>query len=142
MARSFPCRGEVLLAQGFNLSPFHQPCKFDPKAIDHALSDQIENLDDLVGQDERAAEVFFGKTYVTGRHEDPAAAGPAAARRHVRTGGLRIKQAMRSGKPHSMLALGYLAVNWCGVLCTPERGEDLAPVHNSLVPTTSLPKLT
>ena len=26
-------------------------CKFDPKAIDYALSDQIENLDDLIGHD-------------------------------------------------------------------------------------------
>ena len=26
-------------------------CKFDPKAIDYALSDQIENLDDLIGRD-------------------------------------------------------------------------------------------
>ena len=37
-----------------------------PKAIDYALSDQIENLDDLIGHDAKAAEAFFGKTYVTG----------------------------------------------------------------------------
>jgi hypothetical protein len=29
-------------------------CKFDPKAIDYALSDQIENLDGLIGHDPKA----------------------------------------------------------------------------------------
>src|ERR1700730_1407894 len=41
-------------------------CQFDPKAIDYALSDQIESLEDLVGHDPKAAEAFFRKTYVTG----------------------------------------------------------------------------
>ena len=41
-------------------------CKFDPKAIDYALSDQIENLDDLIGHDSKDAEAFFAKTFVTG----------------------------------------------------------------------------
>jgi hypothetical protein len=34
--------------------------KFDPNAIDYVLSDQIANLDYLVGHDPKAAEAFFG----------------------------------------------------------------------------------
>jgi hypothetical protein len=34
----------------------------DPKAIDYALSDQIENLDDLIGHDPKDGEAFFAKT--------------------------------------------------------------------------------
>jgi hypothetical protein len=41
-------------------------CQFDKKAIDYALSDQIENLDDLLGHKPKQAEAFFKKTYVTG----------------------------------------------------------------------------
>jgi predicted AAA+ superfamily ATPase len=41
-------------------------CQFDPKAIDYALSEQIESLEDLVGHDSTKAQAFFAKTYVTG----------------------------------------------------------------------------
>jgi hypothetical protein len=41
-------------------------CQFDPKAIDYALSEQIESLEDLAGHDAGKAEAFFAKTYVTG----------------------------------------------------------------------------
>ena len=42
-------------------------CQFDPKAIDYALSEQIETLEDLVGHDTTKAQAFFAKTYVTER---------------------------------------------------------------------------
>ena len=44
---------------------FEMSVEFDQKAIDYALSDQIENLDDLVGHDLAEAKAFFDKTYVT-----------------------------------------------------------------------------
>jgi hypothetical protein len=47
------------------LQTVRDACKFDPKAIDHALSDQIENLENLIGHDAKVAEGFFDKTYVT-----------------------------------------------------------------------------
>ncbi|WP_400768732.1 anti-phage-associated DUF499 domain-containing protein [Methylosinus sporium] len=86
-------------------------CRFDPKAIDYALSEQIESLEDLVGHDTRAAEAFFGKTYVTagmgtllrqGLQRLAGASGQAV---------FELKQSMGGGKTHSMLALGYLAAN-------------------------------
>lgn len=48
------------------LQTVRDACQFDPKAIDYALSDQIESLEDLVGHEPGAAEAFFKKTYVTG----------------------------------------------------------------------------
>jgi hypothetical protein len=55
-------REEVRGGQGQMLQTVKDACKFDPKAIDYALSDEIENLDDLVDHDTKAAETFFGKT--------------------------------------------------------------------------------
>src|ERR1700676_1143294 len=86
-------------------------CKFDPKAIDYALSDQIENLDDLIGHEPKSAEAFFGKTYVTGGMKTLLRQG---LQRLAGTSGqavFELKQAMGGGKTHSMLALGYLAAN-------------------------------
>jgi uncharacterized protein DUF499/Fn3 domain-containing protein len=86
-------------------------CKFDPKAIDYALSDQIENLDDLIGHDPKSAEAFFSKTYVTGGMKTLLRQG---LQRLSGTSGqavFELKQAMGGGKTHSMLALGYLAAN-------------------------------
>lgn len=86
-------------------------CRFDPKAIDYALSDQIENLDDLIGHDAKAAKEFFDKTYVTGGMKTLLRQG---LQRLAGTSGqavFELKQAMGGGKTHSMLALGYLAAN-------------------------------
>jgi hypothetical protein len=48
------------------LQTIKDACKFDARAIDYALSDQIENLEDLIGHDRKAAEAFFNKAYATG----------------------------------------------------------------------------
>src|ERR1700756_1779143 len=58
-------RKNKMTGQGM-LQTVKDACNFDPKAIDYALSDQIENLEDLIGHDAKAAEAFFNKTYVTG----------------------------------------------------------------------------
>jgi hypothetical protein len=86
-------------------------CRFDPKAIDYALSDQIENLDDLIGHAPKEAEAFFRKTFVTGGMKTLLRQG---LQRLSGTSGqavFELKQAMGGGKTHSMLALGYLAAN-------------------------------
>jgi hypothetical protein len=53
-------REEVRGGWGKMLQTVKDACKFDPNAIDYVLSDQIENLDYLVGHDPKAAEAFFG----------------------------------------------------------------------------------
>jgi hypothetical protein len=83
----------------------------DSKSIEYALSDQIENLEDLIGHDSESAAAFFGKTYVTGGMKTLLRQG---LQRLSGTSGqavFELKQAMGGGKTHSMLALGYLAAN-------------------------------
>ncbi len=93
------------------LQTIKDACEFDPKAIGYALSDQIEDLDDLVGHDAAKATNFFEKTYVTGGMQTLLRQG---LQRLAGTSGqavFELKQAMGGGKTHSMLALGYLAAN-------------------------------
>ena len=84
-------------------------CQFDPKAIDYALSDQIESLEDLVGHDAGAAEAFFKKTYVTGGMRTLLRQGLQRLAGSSGQAVFELKQSMGGGKTHSMLALGYLA---------------------------------
>ena len=86
-------------------------CQFDPKAIDYALSDQIESLEDLVGHDAGAAEAFFKKTYVTGGMHTLLRQGLQRLAGSSGQAVFELKQSMGGGKTHSMLALGYLAAN-------------------------------
>ena len=84
-------------------------CRFDPKAIDYALSDQIESLEDLVGHEPGAAEAFFKKTYVTGGMHTLLRQGLQRLAGSSGQAVFELKQSMGGGKTHSMLALGYLA---------------------------------
>ena len=85
--------------------------QFDPKAIDYALSDQIESLEELVGHDAGAAEAFFKKTYVTGGMHTLLRQGLQRLAGSSGQAVFELKQSMGGGKTHSMLALGYLAAN-------------------------------
>lgn len=93
------------------LQTIKDACRFDPKAIDYALSDQIENLDDLIGHDPKSAEAFFSKTYVTGGMKTLLRQGLQRLGGSSGQAVFELKQAMGGGKTHSMLALGYLAAN-------------------------------
>jgi hypothetical protein len=86
-------------------------CRFDPKAIDYALSEQIEQLEDLVGHDEKSAEAFFAKTYVTNGMKTLLRQGLQRLAGSAGQAVFELKQSMGGGKTHSMLALGYLAAN-------------------------------
>ncbi len=93
------------------LQTVRDACQFDQKSIDYALSDQIENLDDLVGHDPKAAKAFFDKTYVTGGMKTLLRQGMQRLAGVSGQAVFELKQAMGGGKTHSMLALGYLAAN-------------------------------
>ena len=71
------------------LQTVRDACQFDPKAIDYALSDQIESLDDLVGHEPGAGRGVLQEDLCHRRHANPAAAGAPAPRRRVGPGGLR-----------------------------------------------------
>lgn len=93
------------------LQTVRDACEFDPKAIDYALSDQIEDLADLIGHDPADAEAFFEKTYVTGGMAVLLRQGLQRLAGKSGQAVFELKQAMGGGKTHSMLALGYLAAN-------------------------------
>jgi len=93
------------------LQTVRDACNFDPKAIDYALSDQIESLEDLVGHEESDAEAFFRKTYVTAGMKTLLRQGLQRLAGVSGQAVFELKQAMGGGKTHSMLALGYLAAN-------------------------------
>ena len=40
-------------------------CELHPMALDYALSEQIENLSDVIERTEKEANEFFDKNYVT-----------------------------------------------------------------------------
>src|SRR3954454_25058845 len=86
-------------------------CHFDPKAIDYALSEQIEDLGDLIGHTPEQATAFFRKTYVTGGMRTLLRQGLQRLAGVSGQAVFELKQAMGGGKTHSMLALGYLAAN-------------------------------
>ena len=94
------------------LQTVRDACQFDPKAIDYALSDQIESLEDLVGHEPGAGGGVLQEDLRHRRHADPAASGaPAPGRQDSGQAVFELKQAMGGGKTHSMLALGYLGAN-------------------------------
>jgi predicted AAA+ superfamily ATPase len=109
-------------------------CKFDQNAVDYALSDQIENLDDLVGQTQKAAGAFFNKTYVTGGMKTLLRQGLQRLAGASGQAVFELKQAMGGGKTHSMLALGYLAANPDLVSLVPrDITEGFKPVSANVV---------
>ncbi|KOX56111.1 hypothetical protein ADL19_10425 [Streptomyces purpurogeneiscleroticus] len=93
------------------LQTVRDACAFDPKAIDYALSEQIEDLNDLVGHTPQQAKAFFEKTYVTGGMRTLLRQGLQRLSGKSGQAVFELKQAMGGGKTHSMLALGYLAAN-------------------------------
>eukprot|EP01037_Dinobryon_pediforme_P017817 gene17817-18044_t len=93
------------------LQTVRDACQFDPKAIDYALSEQIESLEDLIGHEPGLAEAFFKKTYVTGGMNILLRQGLQRLAGSSGQAVFELKQSMGGGKTHSMLALGYLAAN-------------------------------
>ncbi len=93
------------------LQTVRDACRFDPNAIDYALSEQIESLEDLIGQDVGEAQAFFAKTYVTGGMRTLLRQGLQRLAGASGQAVFEMKQAMGGGKTHSMLALGYLSAN-------------------------------
>ena len=84
-------------------------CELHPMALDYSMSEQIENLSDVITSTLPRAREFFEKNYVTRGMETLLSQGL------LRLGGqsdqavFELKQAMGGGKTHSMIALGLLA---------------------------------
>ena len=84
-------------------------CELHPMALDYALSEQIENLSDVIERTEKEANEFFDKNYVTKGMEILLSQGLKRLAGLSDQAVFELKQAMGGGKTHSMIAFGLLA---------------------------------
>jgi len=84
-------------------------CELHPMALDYSMSEQIENLSDVIGTAAKTAHDFFEKNYVTKGMETLLSQGLQRLGGRSDQAVFELKQAMGGGKTHSMIALGLLA---------------------------------
>ena len=85
-------------------------CELQPNALSIKLSDQIEQLDELITT-EGDGKAFFGKTYITQGMQDLISEGIARLAGESSQAIFHLKQAMGGGKTHLLVGFGLLARN-------------------------------
>ena len=83
-------------------------CELQPNALSIKLSDQIEQLDELITT-EGNGEAFFEKTYITQGMQDLISEGLARLAGASSQAIFHLKQAMGGGKTHLLVGFGLLA---------------------------------
>ena len=83
-------------------------CKLQPNALSIKLSDQVEQLDELIHA-EGDGTAFFEKTFITGGMRDLVTEGVARLAGVSTQAIFHLKQAMGGGKTHLLVGFGLLA---------------------------------
>src|SRR5215813_2811814 len=83
-------------------------CQLQSNALSVKLSDQIEQLDELITTEGDGAQ-FFEKTYITQGMQDLISEGMARLAGVSTQGAFHLKQAMGGGKTHLLVGFGLLA---------------------------------
>ncbi len=83
-------------------------CKLQENALSIKLSDQVEQLDELI-QSEGSGEAFFTKTHITQGMEDLVSEGLSRLAGVSSQAVFHLKQAMGGGKTHLLVGFGLLA---------------------------------
>ena len=83
-------------------------CKLQPKALSVMLSDQVEQLDELISA-EGNGEAFFEKTFITQGMQDLISEGLSRLAGVSSQAVFHLKQAMGGGKTHLLVGFGLLA---------------------------------
>lgn len=83
-------------------------CQLQPNALSIKLSDQIEQLDELISAEGDGA-VFFEKTFITQGMQDLISEGIARLAGASTQAIFHLKQAMGGGKTHLLVGFGLLA---------------------------------
>src|SRR5882762_1051821 len=83
-------------------------CQLQPNALSVKLSDQIEQLDELITAEGDGSQ-FFEKTYITQGMQDLINEGMARLAGVSTQGIFHLKQAMGGGKTHLLVGFGLLA---------------------------------
>jgi len=84
-------------------------CELHPMALDYSMSEQIENLSDVITAVSQTAHEFFDKNFITKGMETLLSQGLQRLGGRSDQAVFELKQAMGGGKTHSMIALGLLA---------------------------------
>jgi hypothetical protein len=87
-----------------------QACVLQEKALDIHVSDQVEQLDQLINN-EGTGEAFFERTYITEGMRILLSEGIARLAGKSNDSVFHLKQAMGGGKTHLLVAFGLLARN-------------------------------
>src|SRR5215467_7970842 len=96
-------------------------CQLQPNALSVKLSDQIEQLDELITAEGDGTQ-FFEKTYITQGMQDLISEGMARLAGVSTQGVFHLKQAMGGGKTHLLVGFGLLTKHaelrkkYCGSL--------------------------
>lgn len=85
-------------------------CALQPNALSIKLSDQIEQLDELITI-EGDGTTYFEKTYITQGMQDLISEGITRLSGHSSQAIFHLKQAMGGGKTHLLVGFGLLAKN-------------------------------
>src|SRR5437660_1335491 len=83
-------------------------CQLQPNALSIKLSDQIEQLDELIGAEGNGA-AFFVKTHITHGMRDLISEGISRLAGASSQAVFHLKQAMGGGKTHLLVGFGLLA---------------------------------
>ena len=83
-------------------------CKLQPNSLSIKLSDQIEQLDELITTQGDGTE-FFEKTFITQGMQDLITEGIARLAGASSQAVFHLKQAMGGGKTHLLVGFGLLA---------------------------------
>ena len=83
-------------------------CELQPNALSIKLSDQVEQLDELIGG-EGDGTAFFERTHITQGMQDLVSEGIARLAGASSQAVFHLKQAMGGGKTHVLVGFGLLA---------------------------------
>jgi hypothetical protein len=83
-------------------------CELQPNALSIKLSDQVEQLDELITAEGNGA-AFFAKTHITHGMQDLISEGIARLAGVSSQAIFHLKQAMGGGKTHLLVGFGLLA---------------------------------
>ena len=83
-------------------------CELQPNALDVRLSDQVEQLDELINA-EGTGEAFFERTFITEGMKSLVEEGIARLAGKSSSAIFHLKQAMGGGKTHLLVSFGLLA---------------------------------
>src|SRR5580700_3905041 len=84
-------------------------CELHPMALEYSMSEQVENLSDVIAATSASTRDFFDKNFVTKGMETLLNQGLRRLGGKSDQAVFELKQAMGGGKTHSMIALGLLA---------------------------------